>query len=413
MGLCQISFDTRDAWLGLKRRPLRSLLSSFGIGIGVAALVAMLSISEGAKQKELAKITSLGTNTLRIENVSEQIKKEQISSTNLSIGLSSEDENTLKSWFGPRAEVGAYTRKNQVTIISGSHAATGTVLGVSSAWYVAERLRISNGRLHNSNDEQNGRSVCVIGCKLAKKLQVHQGTILYLENYPVRVIGTLAPKGHLLTEGTGLSSLDFDNTIIIPLSISPFNREISGRTILDGMTISLRKSGESSVFKTAAQVRHLLLSNHRRVPDFHLVIPLGLLREARESQKLFSLVMGSIAGLSLLVGGIGIMNVMLANITEQTREIGLRMAVGASRARIIHLYLWHAILLTTTGGLWGIGGGIGLAALIQDYAGWETAFSTLGLILAPLSAVLTGIIFGLHPAIRAASLDPAQALRDA
>lgn len=106
------------------------------------------------------------------------------------------------------------------------------------------------------------------------------------------------------------------------------------------------------------------------------------------------------------------MNVMLANISEQTREIGLRMAVGATRLRIIHLYLWNSILLTAAGGIWGIGGGILLAALVQEYAGWDTAFSTLSLLLAPLSALLTGLIFGLHPAIRAASLDPAIALRD-
>lgn len=412
MTLKQTALDARDAWTSLKRRPLRSLLSSLGIGIGVTALVAMLSISEGAKQKTLAKISSLGTNTLRIEDQQERLQARDTSAVNLSQGLSFEDIRTLGSWLKNRAEIGAYSRRDNVIITSGSHSTTGTVMAVSSAWYRAEKITLNWGRPHSIDDEKQHRTVCVAGSEIAKKLRLEKFQTVRIENFSVRVIGELAPRGHLLTEGTGLSSLDFDNTIIIPLPISPFNREISGTTLLDGMVVSLHRNDESQIYQTAGQVEEILTTNHRGVRDFKIVVPLSLLREARENQKIFSLIMGSIAGLSLLVGGIGVMNVMLANISEQTREIGLRMAVGATRARIIHLFLWNSMLLTGAGGLWGVAGGVVLAAAIQEYAGWETAFSALGLLIGPLSALLTGLIFGLHPAFRAASLNPAIALRD-
>jgi putative ABC transport system permease protein len=163
----------------------------------------------------------------------------------------------------------------------------------------------------------------------------------------------------------------------------------------------------------ADQISEYLAVRHRGVRDYSLVVPVKLLRESQQTQSLFSLVMGSIAGLSLLVGGVAVMNVMLANISEQTHEIGLRMAVGASRRRIISLYLFHSMLLSLAGGVTGLAGGIVLAMLIETYAGWSVAFSTLSLLLGPLSALVTGVIFGLHPALRAAALNPALALREA
>jgi putative ABC transport system permease protein len=142
---------------------------------------------------------------------------------------------------------------------------------------------------------------------------------------------------------------------------------------LDGIVVVLDDRDEKSILAIAEQIKEILLVRHRGVRDFSMVVPINLLKEARESQKLFSLIMGTIAGLSLLVGGIGVMNVMLANIAEQTREIGLRMAVGASRNRIANLYLWNSILLTVSGGLWGLASGTILALAIQKYGGWDVA----------------------------------------
>lgn len=403
--------DIADAWKNLFRRPLRSLLSGLGIGIGVTALIAMLSISEGAKKVAFQKISSMGINTLRVEALPSKSLRSD-SSINLSQGLNHEDGVQLGQWLGTRGEVGAYAREDNVLVRAGSKTVTATVLGVSAGWFDAERLTVGRGRFIDDGDIAYRGNSCVIGNSLASALQVDILATIQLGHYPTTVVGVAAPRGRLLTEGTGLSTLDFDRSVILPISSMPFAKSVAGQVLLDGLVISLDVSQEGAILSIAEQVKQLLTRNHRNVDDFNIVVPVTLLKEAWESQKVFSFVMGAIAGLSLLVGGIGVMNVMLANISEQTREIGLRMAVGASRGRIISLYLWNSILLTMSGCLWGMVTGVLLALVIEHVAGWEVVFSTFSLIVAPLSAMLTGIVFGLHPARRAAALDPALALRD-
>ena len=401
--------DIDDAWKNLRRRPLRSLLGSLGIGIGVTALIAMLSISEGAKEAAFKKIGSMGINNLRIEAVDPRQNGRAI---NLSQGLSQEDGRQLEQWLGSRGIVGAYVRKDNVTVRAGSRTVPATVVGVSGGWFAAERLAIERGRPLDAGDIAYHGNSCVLGNRLAAALGVDILGTVQLGPMPSTVVGVAAPRGRLLTEGTGLSTLDFDNILILPLSSMPFVKTVAGRVVLDGLVVSLGASEEEAILAVAGQVKRLLLHNHRNVENFNMVVPVTLLREARESQKVFSIVMGAIAGLSLLVGGIGVMNVMLAHIAEQTREIGLRMALGAPRGRVVSLYLWNSILLTLSGGLWGVAAGALLALGIEKIAGWEGIFSTFSLVAAPLSAIVTGIIFGLHPARRAAALTPAVALRD-
>lgn len=401
--------DIDDAWKSLRRRPLRSLLSGLGIGIGVAALIAMLSIGEGAKKAAYEKIGSMGVNTLRIEAAK---ATGHGSSINLSQGIREEDGIQLQQWLGGRGTVGAYVRKDRVPVRAGNITRMATVVGVTDGWFAAERVAIAGGRAIDAGDIAYRGNACVLGGNLAAALQSGVLAMVRIDNLPSTVVGVAAPRGRLLTEGTGLSTVDFDNLVILPISTMPFARRVAGRLALDGLIVSLETSEESEILALAGQVRQLLLQSHRHVEDFNMVVPVTLLREARENQKVFSVVMGAIAGLSLLVGGIGVMNVMLAHIAEQTREIGLRMALGAPRARIVSLYLWNSVLLTLLGGLWGVMAGVLLALCIEKIAGWEVVFSTFSLIMAPLSAIATGLVFGLHPARRAASLAPAIALRD-
>ena len=407
-----ILIDIYDAWFGLIRRPLRAVLSSLGIGIGVAALIAMLSISEGAKKNAIEKVNSLGTHTLRVETLV-PVYQGGKSGVNLSQGLNVADGVQIAQWLGSRGKVGTYVRSDNIYLKSGVHTVSATVLGVNTNWFSAENLHLSNGRKLQREDIFLREEYCVLGASLAQDLQADLFDTVRMDNFPVTVVGIAMPKGTLLTEGTGLSALDFDTTVILPVTSMPFSRTSGGNILLDGMVISLTHLAEEEILGIADQVEQILLANHRNITDFRIVIPIKLLEEVRARQKVFSLIMGTIAGLSLLVGGIGVMNVMLANIAEQTREIGLRMAVGASKLRIISLYLWNAVLLTLSGGLWGTVAGALLSLTIENYAGWEIVVSTFSVFLAPLSAVITGIIFGIHPAIRAASLDPALALRDA
>lgn len=406
--------DLLDALKSFARRPLRSFLSSLGIGIGVTALITMLSISEGAKHEAITKIRSLGTNTLRIEARHGNFGKRE-NRTNLSQGLLREDGTRIRSWLGDRGKVGIYAKKQSVLVRAGSNAVSATVLGVNGYWFQAEGVDASSGRLLTTGDVLRGSSFCVFGSALAKSLRMNpqsmQG-VVQIGPAAAMVVGVLQPKGRLLTEGTGLSALDFDNTVFLPITAMPYLKITADRILIDGMVISLKKGLENNVVRIAEHIEEILLLEHREVSDFTVVAPFTLLREVRESQRLFSIIMGVIASLSLVVGGIGVMNVMLANIAEQTREIGLRMAVGASRRRIINLYLLNSVVLTVLGSLWGGVIGIVLALAVQTFAGWEVAFSALSLSIAPISAVVIGVVFGIHPALRAAALDPAEALRD-
>ncbi|OQX15572.1 MAG: hypothetical protein BWK76_12875 [Desulfobulbaceae bacterium A2] len=404
--------DARDALLGLRRRPLRSLLSGLGIGIGVTALVAMLSIGEGARQQALAKIASLGLGTIRIENAVREMAATDASRLNLARGLSEEDLLRIRSELGDQGLSGGAVRRDGVRVMAAGRAVVASLAAVSGDWFGAEQLRNVRGRALHADDLQRQERVCVLGSAVAAELQAREGEVLVVDNLPCVLVGVLAPRGRLLAEGTGLSTVDFDRLVLLPLGALPGGGYVGGRRMLDSIVVRLHDRNEARVTRLAERLRGMLAGNRHGADDIRLVEPVSLLREARATNRIFSLVMGSIAGLSLLVGGIGVMNVMLANIAEQTREVGLRMALGATRGRIISLYLCHSVLLGLSGAVWGFVMGLLLAWAIQRISGWQVAFSPLSLVLAPLAALMTGLIFGLHPARRAADLDPARALRE-
>lgn len=403
--------DIKDSWNCLRRRPLRSFLSSLGIGIGVAALIAMLSISEGARLSALRKIESLGVNTLRIEQKdanSPGIEK----FANLSRGLNLEDRDLLSTWAGGRGLVSCYGRIVNSSVHYSTQSTSVTILGVNPLWFKIEEMRVSAGRLLLKDDEKQQARYCVLGSKVANALEAPLLSTIQTRGQVLKVVGIAQPKGRLMTEGTGLSSLDFDRAIYIPVSTLNHSMLSNRGSLVDGIVFKRFDDGQEAITSIAKQVEQIILESHGGVKDFSIVVPYALLEEAHESQRTFSLIMGVIAGLSLLVGGIGVLNVMLANIAEQTRDIGLRMAIGAPPWRILWFYLCHSALLSLSGSIWGIGAGIALAVAVQHYADWNIAFSYISILIAPSAAIITGVIFGLHPAIRAASLEPANALRD-
>jgi putative ABC transport system permease protein len=384
-----------------------------GIGIGVIAIVAMLSISEGGSRQVLSKIESLGINKLRIENATAQATRQESSLFNLSQGLTLEDAERLAHWLGERGDLAYYVKRENVLAMHAQQVAPVSLVGINAVWFPVEGLSPAAGRVFHDEDLKQFRRVCVLGQIIARELRVQPGQTLRVDNMLCHVIGVLHLKGRLLTEGTQLSAMDFDRSIYMPVSALPAyadNRRYRSR--LDGVIIALRQHDEAHIHRVSEQTAALFEQWHRGVDDTLLVAPLRLLREARATQRLFALITGVIAGLSLLVGGIGVMNVMLANIAEQTREIGLRMAVGAAKIRIVVYVLWHSVLLSLFGAIWGLMLGVFTAYAIQVFFSWEIAFSLIGVFAGPLAAVISGVLFGLHPALRAASLDPAIALRD-
>ncbi|RME58137.1 FtsX-like permease family protein [Candidatus Parcubacteria bacterium] len=408
-----LALDVSDAWADLQRRPMRSLLGGLGIGIGIAALIAMMSIGASAEQKSLQKIRSLGLQTIRIENAMNAAHLTDPASINLSRGLSLEDMRTLAHSLTYQARVAAFVRRDHAMVAAETFSASATLLGVTLSWQDIEGLQTTWGRRLWPEDLHSARQSCVLGHAIAIRLHAQTQTLLRVENIPCLVVGILKPHERLLTEGTGLSTLDFDHAIIMPLSAWPFSDNADHAfQPLSGIVVKLHSKEASALYAAAKKARMALRRLHNNVKDYRIVIPRNLLHQAQETQRLFSMVLGAIAALSLLVGGISIMNVMLANISEQTREIGLRMAVGASPARTITLYLIHSIFLCLAGCLWGMAVGVLLAAVIQFRAGWNITFSIPGMFLAPTFALITGLIFGAYPAFRASTLNPAQALRD-
>ncbi len=398
--------DLADAAAGLWRRRLRSGLSLLGIAIGVAALVAMLSIGEGAKREALAQIADMGLRTIRLES---QPDPAQI---NRSQGLLQAEAERLAEWLGEAGWVGGHVLAESRSARYRHQQTEVMPVGATPDWLRAEQLVTSTGRLLTRADSEVRHQVCLLGHAVARDLLIRVGSWLQVGNRTCRVVGVLAPRGRLLTAGTDLTSLNFDRLVVWPLASFPWARWSGGRQVLDGLVIRLNTATEAGILASARQLANRLQYWHDGIRDYVLVVPLRLLQEARATERIFALVMGAIAGLSLLVGGIGVMNVMLANIAEQVREIGLRMAVGATRGRIVSLFLWHALLLTGSGGVLGLVAGLALAMLIQAWVAWPMAFSPPALVIGPAAAVLIGVLFGLHPAQRAASLQPALALRE-
>ncbi|MEM7294680.1 MAG: ABC transporter permease [Pseudomonadota bacterium] len=406
--------DAGEAWWGLRRRTLRSVLSGLGICIGVLALIAMLSISEGARVEIQQKIASLGTDTVRIERAQIERSFGTASIANVSMGLTRDDAEFLANAMGPQIALGYYSRHDKVSLAAGSVAEIGTAVGAAANWFVNERLTVSSGRALQPSDLAAGARICVVGSALALRLRVDVGSVMRVGVSSCDIVGVLSPRGQLLTEGTGLASLDFDDAAILPYTAFSRTEGSANTELVDGVVARI-VSGDrdrEAVQRIAATLDGHLQRRHRGIADYRIVVPQKLLEEARSTQALFQLVMGSIAGLSLLVGGIGVMNIMLANIAEQTREIGLRMALGAPASRIVSLYLWHAVLLCLGGSAVGLCGGVLVALSVQSLAGWPVAFAVESLLMGPTLALLAGVVFGLHPARRAARLDPVAALRD-
>ncbi|NIM33385.1 MAG: hypothetical protein GTN60_18910, partial [Pseudomonas stutzeri] len=216
--------DARDAWSSLRRRSVRSALSALGIAIGVVALVAMLSIGEGAKRTALQRIASLGIDTVRVESAPPLEAFAGVDVTNLSLALSIDDAQRISAWLGARGTLGYFARNDEQLVAAANRRALVTVVGASADWLAAEALHAAAGRLLLPSDEKEQRRVCVLGARLGVALAAEIGMSLHTDNQLCTVVGILQPKGRLLTEGTGLTALDFDNALIAPFSASPFRR---------------------------------------------------------------------------------------------------------------------------------------------------------------------------------------------
>jgi putative ABC transport system permease protein len=408
---------------------LRSLLTALGIIFGVAAVICMLSINEGAAADEMRLIELLGTNNIIVQSVKPEQSTRADTGRNRMIryGITRRDLSIIRTTLSnhideviPLREVAYWVnfadRKKQVPVV-----------GTSSALFAEVSLNIlPGGRALVDEDIEGIRQVCVIGNDVAQTLFPLSDpigeTVLAAGasgSVPYRVVGVIAPVQTAGAPARGTQERNFNNEVYIPIStaetrygdrmakVASGSREFV-EVELSGMYIVV--DDIENVIRVSELVKRVFETTHPET-DYDIRVPLASLNLAKQKKRRQQWVMGTIAAVSLLVGGIGIMNIMLATVTERTREIGIRRALGAKQRHIIWQFLIETIVLSTVGGIIGVVLGYGAARGLNSLAEWETIVREWTVVISFALSVMIGVFFGMYPAIRAAQLDPIVALR--
>jgi putative ABC transport system permease protein len=289
------------------------------------------------------------------------------------------------------------------------------VYGVNPSYTNIAGLQLLEGRFFDQGEESRGAAVCVLGAAARSSLFGASNPIdqfVKVNEQWFRVIGVASPQLSSRTEVAGVPTQDLNNIIYVPLTAAILRLEDSYSDVrdeIDGIYLNLREDADMP--GVAQVVRAILDSSHHSAGDFSVIVPAELLAEQKRTERLFNVVMVAIASISLLVGGIGIMNIMLASILERTREIGVRRAVGARQSDIVRQFVVEAMMISFVGGSLGIVFGFVMSRLIALLAGWSTIVTVSSIVLAFVVSISVGLVFGIYPAVKAARLDPVEAIR--
>jgi len=413
----------RHIRLGIKTlllHKMRSMLTMLGVVFGVASVIAMLSVGEGASRQALDQIRKLGSTNIIIDGMKPLDEEMQAQRKLMSIyGLLYADADRIRESFpGVERVVPAKILRREGRL--NERAIDLRLVGTTAEWFNLVQRPLIAGRVLSQRDVDDKNAVVVLTETGARKLLATQQAIGQSINIGAQyfeVIGIVKSESN--GAGSDFQTPDEDIDAYIPLEVARerFGDMIYQRTSgsqvwesieLNKMIVQVREL--SDVEPTAAAIARSLEIFHKK-KDYRISVPLTLLRQAESQQKIWNWTLGSIAGISLLVGGIGIMNIMLASVTERIREIGIRRAIGAKKRQIVGQFLIETIVLSVTGGLIGTVTGPAIALLIRQLSGIPTVVPLYSIILSVGISVTIGIVFGLYPAIRAANLDPIQALR--
>lgn len=391
---------------------LRSILSTLGILFGVTAVVAMLSIGEGAKKETLEQIEQLGIHTLLIrQNEISESQKTQ-ARENRSLGLSVEDSQLLQKLL-PTITSTAPSKLIKASISESLQNIAPEIMAVTREYGDIKVLKLAEGRFFCDTDSRQKQLVCVLGADVAKALGSHGhiGSTIRIENSLYRVIGVLQKNQWKASKNGFLAAKNMNQAVFIPLGTENQLRSFAHPENDRLSEILLQVQPQEDLVLLSEIVKNILRRRHGNYQDYQIIIPQELLRQASQTQRTFNLVLGSIATISLLVGGIGIMNMCLANVTERIREIGIRRALGATRKAILVQFLAETLVLTLLGACLGIILGSIFSFGISYFAGWKTVVTIWSIFLSLGMAVIVGICSGLYPAYSAAMLHPIVALR--
>jgi putative ABC transport system permease protein len=402
----------RELWVlfgvaveAIRRNKTRSALTALGIIVGVACVIAMIGVGEGSQAAIQAQISSLGTNFLMVyPGVATQSGARVFTGQSM---LTEDDIAAVRSECASVAHVSPYCRTAAQVVSANVNWGTG-IQGVGVEWPDVRSWNVEKGIFFNDSEVRSADKVCLLGSTVANALFENQnpvGEALRIKNIPFRVIGVLEKKGGSLT------GQDQDDTVVVPYTT--LMRLLKGTTRIDLFLASA--ISPEAVAQAQKEIEALLRQRHRIAPgqdsDFMIRSQQEISEAANETSRTLSLLLTTIASISLLVGGIGIMNIMLVTVRERTHEIGLRLAVGAKKRDILTQFLIEAITLSVAGGVVGVAAGIAASRLLARRAGWPIVLSPEAIAIAFGFSAAVGIFFGFYPARKASRLDPIQALR--
>ncbi|TCS84587.1 ABC transporter permease [Tepidibacillus fermentans] len=380
----------RIAWLGIRGNKIRSLLTILGVIIGVAAVISLISIGQGVTKKVSSQIESLGTNLIVVTGMRNQG------------GVITRDDMKLFDKSQLISKVAPSIFKTGVNVKWGNSTLGVTVEGTNENYMDVRNFHVQQGRFITIEDVEKRKRVAIVGQDVVTELFAGQSPIgesITIDGQRYSIVGVMEPKGEVMGQ-------DLDHYIFIPVSSA---ERLFGSTKLNTMYVQTASSDQSQA--AISEIASIFEGKFGK-PDLVKITSQDQLLGTMDSMsKTLTMMLGAIAGISLLVGGIGIMNIMLVSVTERTREIGIRKAIGAKRRDILSQFLIESIILSISGGIIGIIIGIIVSKVVSSSLGWVTIVSFWSILLSFSFSVLVGIFFGIYPALKASKLDPIVALR--
>lgn len=401
-----------DTLAELAQHKLRTLLTLLGMIFGVGAVIAMLNIGEGAEREALKMIDTMGLHNLIVESKKfeeKELKEQRKHSSGLTIRDGEVAARSLPfiEAFSAQKVVETYS------IFSAQGKSSGEAIGVSPHFFELSKFTLEQGRLLNETDDLGFAQVALLGATTAKQLFPLGGALgknIKINHIWFKVVGVLKAPFLQKEEFQGIKLGGDQHRVFVPLKTAIHKFPNKGLTS-EVSSLKLKIDDAIDPIEAAKAVSHLLARRHNEVDDYKLVIPAALLAQQKQTQQIFNIVMSCVAGISLLVGGIGIMNIMLATVLERTKEIGLLRAVGATQKDIQIQFIAESFTISILGGILGVVFGIVLSELIAIYSAWAVTWSLSAIILSFSICSIIGLTFGVYPAIKASKLDPIDALQ--
>jgi putative ABC transport system permease protein len=407
--------DIAQAAANLRAQKTRTMLTALGIVFGVGSVIGMLAIGAGAREESLRFIEQLGVRNVLVDSRPTMSREEFQQRRKSSEGLTDRDVRILRANIDSIEQVSPRKTLHPASVLPKPSVDLPELYGVGPAYSAIHSLRLAEGRFFDESDDAASSAVCVLGDTAKVSILGYGpavGRFVKVNQNWLEVVGVLREQIVSGSQNAGAAMQDLNNIVYIPRNTFEYrfwDPMSYLRDELDGVEVRLRADADS--IEVAKIVTSVLNSTHRGVQDFTVTIPAALLAQQKRTQTIFTYVMVAIAAISLLVGGIGIMNIVLATVLERTKEVGVRRSIGARRVHIVRQFLTESVLISGGGGMLGVGFGYFLAWLIARTAEWKTIVTTGSVGIAFGVSVAVGVIFGIYPAVKASRINPIDALR--